>query len=270
MSLSNRKIGFIGAGNMAFALMKGLVNSGLVPPENIMASDPEPSRFEDLSKSLNITITTDNIAVAKKSDIIMICVKPQVAKYVMDEISQFLKEKLLISIAAGVKTEFFEHYLSGLRVIRVMSNTPALVGEGSSAICAGKYAGKPELEIADKLFCSVGKVAVIEEKYMDAVTGLSGSGPAYVFKFIEALSDAGVKLGLSRETSRMLAAQTVYGSAKLVLETGEHPMALKDMVTSPGGTTIVGVHMLEKGGFSAAVIDAVEEATKRSEELGKK
>jgi pyrroline-5-carboxylate reductase len=272
MLLNGKKIGFIGAGNMASAVIKGLIGSRLVSAEDICASDPDTGRLDDLNKDHNIhNFTDDNISVAENCDIIIIAVKPQAVETVMESIRSVLRQgRLIISIAAGIHTDFYEQYGRELRVIRVMPNTPALVGEGASAVCGGRHASKEDVKLACALFGAVGRTVVVAEKQMDAVTGLSGSGPAYVFKFIEAFTDAGVKSGLSRDVAGMLAAQTVYGSAKMVLETGKHPMELKDMVTSPAGTTIAGVYMLEKGGFAGTVIDAVEAAVKRSEELGKK
>jgi pyrroline-5-carboxylate reductase len=272
MLLKGKKIGFIGAGNMAGAIIKGLVNSRAVPAEDIMAADPDTGRLDTLNKDYHVhNVTDDNAQVAEACDIIIIAVKPQAAEAAMEKISPILKTgKLLISIAAGIKTEFYEVYGRELRVVRVMPNTPAIAGEGAAAVCGGKHAAKEDINTALELFGAVGRAVSVTEKQMDAVTGLSGSGPAYVFKFIEALSDAGVKAGLARDVSTMLAAQTVLGSAKLVLETGEHPMKLKDMVTSPAGTTICGLHALEKGGFADSVMNAVEAAVKRSEELGRK
>lgn len=272
MVSETKKIGCIGAGNVASALIKGLVGAKLVLPENLTVSDPHKGRLDDLNRTLNIqNLTNINAEVAEASDIIVIAVKPQVVPLVMEEIGDILKQgKLLVSVAAGVKTEFYEQYGRQLRIVRVMPNIPVLVGEGAAAVCGGKHTTEDEINYVLGLFQAVGKAVAVEEKLMDAVTGLSGSGPAFVFKFIEALTDAGVRAGFSRTAASLLAAQTVYGAAKMVMETGMHPMALKDMVTSPAGTTIEGIHSLEKAGFAGIVMDAVEAASKRSEELGKK
>jgi pyrroline-5-carboxylate reductase len=269
--MKNRKIGFIGAGNMGEALMTGILKTKEVYPRDILVSDISRSRLQYIEKEYGTRTTGDNKKVARDSEVVILAIKPQIIKKVIKEISQVTdKTKLIISIAAGVSIEFIELNLAKeSRVIRAMPNTPALVQEGATALVAGRHATKEDAKLAGKIFNSVGKTILVDESLMDAVTGLSGSGPAYVFLIIEALADAGVKMGLSRNDSQMLAAQTLLGSARLFFEKGEHPGKLKDMVTSPGGTTIAGLHALEQGGIRAALIDAVERATRRSQEIGK-
>jgi pyrroline-5-carboxylate reductase len=223
-----------------------------------------------MAHRFGIHTTTHNIDVVRHSEIVVLSVKPQILPQVLDEVAPHLKpHALLISIAAGIPVAKIEKRLpEGTRVVRTMPNTPALVGAGATAIAAGGHATEGDLEIARRIFEAVGKAVLLDEEQLDAVTGLSGSGPAYVFLIIEALSDAGVKMGLSRYNAQALAAQTVLGSAKLLLETNEHPGRLKDMVTSPGGTAIAGIATLEAGGLRTTLINAVEAATRRSQELG--
>src|SRR5581483_2494138 len=217
-----------------------------------------------------IRATTSNLDVVRASEIVVLSVKPQILPSVLDEVSKHLQpHALVISIAAGTPVAAIEQRLpAGTRVVRTMPNTPALVGAGATAIAGGQHAKDDDLEATQRIFDAVGKTVVLDESQLDAVTGLSGSGPAYVFLIIEALSDAGVKMGLSRYNAQALAAQTVLGSAKLLLETNEHPGRLKDMVTSPGGTAIAGIATLEAGGLRTTLINAVEAATRRSRELG--
>ena len=263
-------LGFLGTGNMAEALLKGILRAGVFRAESIWGSDPRKSRCEVIKERYGIGVTTHNLDVVRKASIVMLSVKPQVLCSVCDEISPYLKPRaLVISVAAGVPLAVLQAHLpKGTRIIRVMPNTPALVGAGATAIAAGDNATAEDLQTTERIFKSVGMTVVLEEEQLDAVTGLSGSGPAYVFLMIEALSDAGVKMGLSRYNSLALAAHTVLGSAKLLIETGEHPGHLKDMVTSPGGTAIAGLHTLEAGGLRTTLMNAVEAATKRSRELG--
>jgi pyrroline-5-carboxylate reductase len=222
-----------------------------------------------MADKYKIWTTTENVEVARRSDILVLSVKPQVMSKVLDEIAAQVKPTaLVISIAAGIPISSIEVKLPKSRVVRTMPNTPALVGAGATAIAAGGHATADDCAAAKRIFDSVGMTVVLEENQLDAVTGLSGSGPAYMFLIIEALSDAGVKVGLSRYNALALSAQTVLGSAKLLLETNEHPGRLKDMVTSPGGTAIAGLHTLEEGGLRTTLINAVEAATKRSRELG--
>jgi len=269
--LASQSIGFIGAGNMAEALIRGLVHGGHVPADRIIASGPRRDRLDELVRGYGIAITLDNREVARSSGLVVLSVKPQVLDKVLREVGDQLQPgTLVVSIAAGVDTEAIESAITdGVRVVRAMPNTPALIGAGATAIAPGKHASTDDLATAKALFDAVGITVVLDETHLDAVTGLSGSGPAYIFLILEALSDAGVKVGLSRRNAQLLAAQTVLGSAKMLLETEEHVGRLKDMVTSPGGTAIAGLHTLEEGGLRTTLINAVETATKRARELGR-
>ncbi len=269
--LKDKKIGFIGSGNMGEALISGLVLSGSTSPENIICSDIREEPLQDMQEKYGITTTTNNVEVVKNSEIIIYATKPQILAAVLKETAEVLdKSKLVISIAAGVPLAAIASGLKKeLRLIRVMPNICAFVKESATAIAAGEYVNNGDIEIAKAIFDSVGVTVFIEENIlMDAFTGLSGSGPAYVFLIIDAMADAGVKMGLSRRDSLLLSAQTVMGSAKLLLKTNEHPGQLKDRVTSPGGTSIAGIHTLEQGGLRTTIMDAVEAATNRSSELG--
>lgn len=269
--LTAKKIGFIGGGNMAEALIKGLVKAKF-PGSSICVSDPSDVRRKHLGKVYGVKTLADNREVACRCDLIVLAVKPQIVQEAVTGIADIFSEsQLLISILAGIDTASLESPFDGQpRIIRAMPNTPALVGCGATAICPGRFATVDDLSLAGHLFEAVGTVVMVAEAQIDAVTGLSGSGPAYVFNFIEALADGGVLEGLPRETALALAAQTVLGAARLVQESGEHPMVLKDRVCSPGGTTIAGVSELEAAGFSGTVIKAVSKASKRSRELGGK
>jgi len=267
--MKTRRLGFLGAGNMSGALIKGLLHAK-VPGSQIMASDAKVERLEQLRAAHGIRTTTDNHVLVRESDVVVLGVKPQVIDRVLTEIGADVRaDQLVVSVAAGVPIDALEARLApGSRVVRAMPNTPATVQAGATAIAAGSHAREDDLRVARELFEAVGRVVTLEETLLDAVTGLSGSGPAYVMLIIEALADGGVKVGLHRDTALLLAAQTVFGSAQLLLETGEHPGRLKDMVTSPGGTAIAGLHTLESGGLRKTLIDAVEVATKRAAELG--
>ncbi|HET6418857.1 MAG TPA: pyrroline-5-carboxylate reductase [Geobacteraceae bacterium] len=269
--LAGKKVGFIGGGNMAEAIIKGLLAGG-VRSSDISVSEPVEARREYLSKTYGVSVGTDNSALVKSCQVIITAVKPQVCGEVLRGIAGVdQRDKLFISIMAGVRTETIESNLGGnARVVRVMPNTPALVLAAASAISPGSLATADDLSVARGIFDLLGTTCTVDEKLLDAVTGLSGSGPAYVFTFIEALSDAGVKNGLPRDVASRLAAQTVFGSAKMVLETGEHPAMLREKVTSPGGTTIAGLHVLEQEGLRGTIMTAVDAATTRSMELGKK
>jgi pyrroline-5-carboxylate reductase len=269
--LAAHSIGFVGAGNMAEAMLRGLVRGGHVGADRIAASAPRRERLDELAKAYGIEVTQDNREIARKCGLIVLAVKPQIVDKVLREIGDQLREgALIVSICAGIDTATIEESVAaGVRVVRAMPNTPALVGAGATAIAPGKLASEADLATARALFDAVGITVVLDEGQLDAVTGLSGSGPAYIFLILEALADAGVKVGLSRRNAQRLAAQTVMGSAKLLLETDEHPGKLKDMVTSPGGTAIAGLHTLEEGGLRTTLINAVETATKRARELGR-
>ena len=270
-AIRGKRLAVIGSGNMAEALVRGILRAGLLLPDAITTSDVVPDRLRLFREQFGVATDTDNAAIAAKADLVLLAVKPQGMGEVLQGMAQAVEKQLVISIAAGVPTYFIEgRFPSPVRVVRVMPNTPALVLEGASALCAGSHATAEDLAAAQAIFQAVGRTVVLEESALDAVTGLSGSGPAYVFVIIEALADAGVGVGLSRDVAQLLAAQTVLGSARMVLETGKHPAALKDMVTSPGGTTIAGLHALESGALRAALLDAVRAATERSRELGRK
>lgn len=268
--MSAGKVGFVGGGNMAEALVRGLIGAKVKSPEQIVVSDVKDERLAHFAKTHGVVTTTDNHALVKDVDVVVISVKPQVVDKVLGALSADIRpNQLVISVAAGVPIAAMEARLPpATRVIRTMPNTPATALAGATAIAAGSHATPADVATARALFEATGRVVVLDESLLDAVTGLSGSGPAYVMLIIEALADGGVKVGLHRDTALLLAAQTVYGSAKLLLETGEHPGRLKDMVTSPGGTAIAGLHTLESGALRKTLIDAVEAATKRSAELG--
>ena len=268
--LKNKRVGFVGTGNMGEALIHGLLHGHLCRPDQILCSDVRPERLKAIREKYGVKGTSHNTEVVKQSDIIILAVKPQIMKQVVDEIAKYLDlSKLIISIAAGVPLEAIESCAKKeLKLIRVMPNICVSVREGVSAIAGGKHIHKEDLMIAKTIFDSVGKSLFIEEYLLDAVTGLSGSGPAYIFLIIDALADAGVKVGLSRDDTLILASQTVLGAAKMLIETGEHPGKLKDLVTSPGGTAIAGLHTLEEGGLRTTLINAVEVATQRSKVLG--
>ena len=267
-----KTIAFLGAGNMAEALVKGLLRAKVAEPGEILCTDRRAERGPELKERYGVRFTTSNREATERADLVILSVKPQVMNKLLDEIAPALNDKkLVISIAAGVPIAAIERKVGhGVRIVRTMPNTPALVGAGATALSAGEHATEADLAQAKALFDAIGKSVIVDEPLLDAVTGLSGSGPAYIFLVIEALSDAGVKVGLARTTAQDLAAQTVLGSAKLLIETGEHPGRLKDQVTSPGGTAIAGLHTLEAGGLRTTLMDAVEAATTRSIELGKK
>jgi len=269
--LDGKKIGFIGGGNMAEALIRGLL-AGDFTPSRIVVAEPVDSRREYLVARYGVHVSGDNWAVSRESDILLLAVKPQIAHVVLSQLDgAFAGGTLLISIMAGITCTTIERFFSmPVKLVRVMPNTPALALAGASALAAGSSTTEADLACAEEIFARVGTTCRVSEKLLDAVTGLSGSGPAYVLTFIEALADGGVKAGLPRETALALATQTIIGTAMLLQQTGEHPAVLRDKVTSPGGTTIAGLHALENGAFRASLINAVEAATNRSIELGKK
>ena len=271
MTIKGKKVGFVGAGNMGEALIKGLVEANLVPAESVHATDVRLERLRELDRQYGIQVAADNEALVRQVDIVILAVKPQIMETVLKEISPAVtRRKLLISIAAGVSTARIRAALGkDARLIRVMPNTPALVLEGVTAVAKAEGLEPGDLDVASESFSAVGRVVTLDEELMDAVTGLSGSGPAYVAVVIESLADGGVKMGLDRITAMTLATQTVLGAARLLLQTGMHPGALKDMVSSPGGTSIAGIAALEEGGIRNTFIKAVERATLRSRELGR-
>jgi pyrroline-5-carboxylate reductase len=265
--LAGRKIGVIGVGNMGAALIRGWLNAGLAKRSDIFIADTAPEKVQLLHREFGLQVW-DNQQVAAHTDIVLLAVKPQVLPEVLVEVQPHLSASpLVISIAAGFPLARLAEMLPTARLMRVMPNTPTLVQAGMAAIAPGPRTDSADLELTCQLFDAVGRSVVVDEHLMDAVTGLSGSGPAYIFILLEALADGGVKMGLPRQTALLLAAQTILGAAQLYLETQDHPGNLKDMVTSPGGTTIAGLHVLEQGGMRGLVMSAVEAAAKRSSAL---
>ncbi|MBZ0168339.1 pyrroline-5-carboxylate reductase [Candidatus Methylomirabilis lanthanidiphila] len=270
--LHGRTIGFIGSGNMAEAMIRGLLEAKLVTADQIIASDIVEARRQQIHLRYDVETVTEGRDVGLKASILILAVKPQDMEGALHGIAASVDQtKTVISVAAGITIAFIAERLpAGVRIVRAMPNAPALVLAGAAGIAKGEHATAEDLQIAEVIFAAVGKTVVVEEKHLDAVTGLSGSGPAYVFLLIEALTDAGVKVGLARDVAGLLAAQTVLGAAKMVLESGRHPAELKDTVASPGGTTIAGLYALERGGLRGILIEAVEAATSRSRELGRR
>ena len=268
--LSNETVAVIGAGNIGRSIIGGLIHSSLVDPSQVVATRRTQSALEDLQDEFpGIRISTDNVPAVREATIVVLSTKPQSRAEVITEIRDHIsRDALLVSVLAGVTTERLQFALGQDQpVVRVMPNTPALVDEGATAITGGTYATPEDTAKVRSIFEAIGTVVETREELMDAVTGLSGSGPAYVYMFIEALTDAGVKQGLSRPVAAQLAAQTVYGAAKLVLETGKHPAILRDEVTTPGGTAIAAVSELESRGLRTTLINAVATATERSKQL---
>ncbi len=269
--LKNKNIAVIGAGHMAGALIGGMVKSGRVSAKNIVAARHSLEALAELHEKWGVQTSTDNKKAVMGADIVILAVKPQMAKKVMEDLAGCItKDQLVISIMAGITTTLISQALSmDGAVVRAMPNTPCLVDAGATAIAAGARAGERELKLAESVFGAVGLVVTLPESALDAVTGLSGSGPVYIYMVIEALIDGGVKMGIPRTVAAKLAAQTVFGAAKLVLESGRHPAVLKDEVTTPGGTAITAIHVLESKGLRSMLIDGVEAATKRSSELSR-
>jgi pyrroline-5-carboxylate reductase len=265
----SQTVGFVGAGQMARALAQGFVRAGLLAEGQVVAADPVNAAIDDFRKLLpGAQIVADNAAVAKKSDVIFLAVKPQKAAEALKELhGKVAREKLVISIITGIRLQALASALGDCHIARVMPNTPCLVGESASAFCLGPNCTPVDGELLKQLLGAVGLAVEIDEKLLDAVTGLSGSGPAFVYVMIEALADGGVRQGLPRDLALRLAAQTVKGAAQMVLATGEHPGVLKDRVASPGGTTIAGLHVLESAGIRGTLISTVEAAAKRASEL---
>lgn len=270
----NGKLGFIGGGRMAEALIQGILKSEIIEAGNILVTEPVAERRAYLEKSYGVKSVDsgEGADVWSSCSTVILAVKPQIMKDVLQAAKKHINDShLIISIAAGIQSSLIDANLSGCnsRIIRVMPNTPAFVLEAASAISAGPRATSQDMDTAVTIFNSIGKSVLLDEKYFDAVTGLSGSGPAYVFTFIEAMIDAGLKVGLNRSDAELLVMQTVLGSVKLAMSSKQHPAELRAMVTSPGGTTIAGLHELEAAGFSGIIMDAIEAATERSKELGK-
>jgi pyrroline-5-carboxylate reductase len=269
--LRDKKICILGTGNMGEALVSGLIGSASSKPQNIICTDVREAKLKAVQEKYGVQTTADNLDAVTQSDIVIYAVKPQIMAAVLKETAEKLDmSKLIVSIAAGVPMEAIESFLNKkLRLIRVMPNIAAAVKEAATAVAAGKNASEEDIKLAMTIFNSIGKTVFIPENYlMDAITGLSGSGPAYIFLIVEAMADAGVKVGLSRQEALFLSAQTVLGAAKMLIETREHPGQLRDRVTSPGGTAIAGLATLEEGGLRTTLINAVEVATNRSRELG--
>jgi pyrroline-5-carboxylate reductase len=267
--LSGKRIAILGAGKMGGILLKALLEKGLLAPKATSATVQHEERARALSKQLGITVGTDNLAAVRGADIVLICVKPQIVADVIKQIRPNIsKKQLIISVAASVATSHIEKALgSNVPVVRAMPNTPCALGYGMTAICKGKFADAKHVEIATTLFNVVGRTVVVDEKHMDAVTGLSASGPAYIYIILESLAEAGVKVGLPRDVATLLAAQTTMGAAMVVLETGDHPALLKDAVTTPAGCTIDGIMELEEGKLRVTLIKAVVKAAQRAKEL---
>jgi pyrroline-5-carboxylate reductase len=270
MPLRGKKLAILGAGQMGQALIGGLVRAGKVSPESILATDLRPEALHHVRETWRVhTLGADNPSAVRQSDVVILCVKPQTCARVLAEIAaEIRREHLVISIMAGIPTRLIAERLGQpVAVVRAMPNIAALVGEAVTAIAPGRHATREHLRMAEEIFGAVGRVEVVEENLMDAVTGLSGSGPAFVYTIIEALTEGGVMMGLSREVAARLSAQTVLGAAKMVRETGLHPAILRDQVTTPAGTAIAGIYSLESDGLRPMLINAVRSATKRSSEL---
>ena len=266
---SKSRIAVLGAGKMGGILVKALIEKHRLSPERVRATVAHESRVLELSRKLGVTVTTDNLAAVKGADVIFVCVKPQVVQELMEQIRPKVSAKqLVISVAASVHTSQIESALGKkVPVVRAMPNTPCVLGQGMTALCKGKLAQPEHVEAASALFNAVGRTVVVDEKHMDAVTGLSASGPAYIYIILESLAEAGVKVGLPRDIATLLAAQTTLGAATVVLETGDHPALLKDAVTTPAGCTIDGIMELEEGKLRVTLIKAVVKATQRAKEL---
>lgn len=269
MIVNKKRVGVIGAGAMGGAMIRGFLKAGVVQPQEITASDPREDLLQELMKSTSVQVTPDNSTLVLSSQVIIIAVKPGQVERVLQEIAPSITpEHLLVSVAAGIKISNLEKYLpAGVPVIRAMPNVPALIGEGMTALALGSKAGQDDQETVEVFFSALGKVLTVQENDLDAVTGVSGCGPAYIAVILEALAEGGVKMGLSCQVALELAVQTMIGTARMIQVTGEHPAVLKDRVCSPGGSTISGLHVLEDGGLRGILISAVEASAKRSGEL---
>lgn len=269
MSLQADRVAVIGAGKMGGTLLQALLASDTLTPEQVIATARSTERLQVIERELGVRTTPDNVEAARDAELVLLCVKPQIADSVLDEIRPALgRDQLLVSILAGVSTGYLESRLDeGVPVVRAMPNTPALVGAGMSAVCGGRWAREEHLSSVEALFRHVGRVLVLDEGHFDAVTGLSASGPAFVYVVIEALAEGGVKMGLPRQVAIELAAQTCLGAGQMVVETGDHPALLKDAVTTPAGCTVDGILKLEEGGLRVTLIKTVVEAARRAREL---
>ncbi len=269
INLSKTRVAFLGLGTMGGILLEGLFHEKILKPKNTVATVRHPERATQLTEKLGIPVTTDNVQAAGQSELVLLCVKPHTVGSVAQEIaSQMNADKLVVSIAASISTRYIEQILgSEVPVVRAMPNTPCVVRTGMTGICKGQHADESHLEVARTLFESVGMTVAVDEKQMDAVTGLSGSGPAFVYIILESLAEAGVKVGLPRDVATLLAAQTVQGAARMTLETGQHPALLKDAVTTPAGCAIEGILALEEGKLRVTLINAIVKATERAKEI---
>jgi pyrroline-5-carboxylate reductase len=269
LDLSKKRVAVLGAGKMGGILVKAWLEKKLLTPALTAATVQHEERARALAKRLGIPVGTDNVSAARNADIVFLCVKPQAVQGVVEEIRPHVgTDKLVISVAASVPTSHIEKALTGaVPVVRAMPNTPCAIGQGMTALCRGQHAGTEHLEVASALFNVVGRTVVVDEKHMDAVTGLSASGPAYIYIILESLAEAGVKVGLPRDIATLLAAQTTLGAAGVVLETGDHPALLKDAVTTPAGCTVDGIMELEEGKLRVTLIKAVVKAAQRAKEL---
>jgi pyrroline-5-carboxylate reductase len=267
--MSQPRLAILGLGKMGSILLQAFCSQNVVPPENLVATVNHRERADALASKFGVRVITDNRAAVKDSDVIMLCVKPQTLGEVVGGIAPDLCEnQLLISIAASVPTSYIEQRIPArIPVVRAMPNTPSRVGAGMTAFCCGTAVKASDLELVHRLFDTVGETIRVDEKHMDAVTGLSASGPAYIFMILESLAEGGVKVGLPRDVAMKLAGQTVLGSAKMMLETGDHPALLKDAVATPAGCTVDGILELEEGGLRVTIIKAVVKASQRAKEL---
>src|SRR6185369_7609355 len=268
-TLSKTRVAVLGAGKIGTIILQAMFDKQLLSKQNVHATVAHPEKVKNLRKALGVTASNDNVEAVRDADIVLICVKPQTVGQVLEQIAPVVtKKQLLISVAASVPTEFMEKRLPvEARIVRAMPNTPSMLGSGMTAICKGKFAQAADVELAKTMFDTVGRTVVVDEKHMDAVTGLSASGPAFIFIILESLAEAGVKVGLPRDLATLLAAQTTLGAATVVLETGDHPALLKDAVTTPAGCTIDGIMELEEGKLRVTLIKAVVKAAQRAKEL---
>jgi pyrroline-5-carboxylate reductase len=268
---SYKRIGIIGTGKMGTALISGLLKARIVERANLCASDISSQRCHDISQTYGIECLSDNKALVANSDIVIIAVEPRHVKEVLEEIGDELTNQLIVSLAAGISIDFLKRsLLKPIPIVRVMPNTPCMVGEGMTVITFGAEVSEEMLKVVKEIFSSIGKILLLDESFFDAVTGLSGSGPAYAYIAIEGLVEGGLKAGLPEDVALTLAAQTVVGSGKMVLETRMHPASLREMVTTPGGVTIEGIKELEQGDVKSSFMRAVEKATQRAKELAKR
>lgn len=267
--LSQQNVAILGLGKIGSILLQAMLREGLLSPKRVRATVSHADKAEKLAQEFGIAVGTDNAAAVRGADIVLIALKPQQIGTVLTSLRDVIQpNQLLISVAASVPTAYMEERLSAnVPILRAMPNTPSMLGAGMTGICKGAYATAEQLELAKAMFETVGRTAIVEEKHMDAVTGLSASGPAFIYIIVESLAEAGVKVGLPRDLATLLAAQTTMGAAKVILETGQHPAQLKDAVTTPAGCTIDGILELEEGKLRVTLIKAVVKAAQRAKEL---